>query len=103
MTSNESLALSLPLSVTEQLTVVVPSGSTSPIAAEQVGLGSGESSASVAPTTKAAVQPPVVSPSIGKSSGTVMVGGVLETTSTWKVTAGVPRIDWLSNVPSVFT
>jgi hypothetical protein len=44
-----------------------------------------------------------VSPSTWKSAGTVRTGGVLETTSTWNVTAGAPRSDWLSNVPGVFT
>ena len=44
------LALRPPPSVTEHATVVVPSGSTDPGAGEQLGVGSGSSSASVAET-----------------------------------------------------
>ena len=50
-----------PLSITEHVTLVVPSASTVPAAGMQVGVGSGSSSASVAPRpAQSAVQPPVV-------------------------------------------
>ncbi len=48
VTTNEPVATSPPESVTEQATVVVPSGSTEPTAGAHVGVGSGSSSASVA-------------------------------------------------------
>ena len=47
-TVKEPLAGRLPLSVTEQVTVVVPRGKTQPDTGEQAGVGSGLSSASIA-------------------------------------------------------
>jgi hypothetical protein len=51
VTLNEPVVVSPPESVTEQLTLVVPIANVAPEAGVQVGLGSGLSSASVAPTT----------------------------------------------------
>ena len=77
LTTNDFVSPSPPLSVTEQVTVVEPSGNVAPELQSQLGTGSGSSSRSVAETTKETVAPAgaVASSTIGPA-GTVRVGAV---------------------------
>jgi len=78
VTVKDPLADNPPESVTEQLTVVVPTGKSDPDDGEQVGVGSGLSSTSVAVTLKVTILPPRVFPSSGPIlPGRLRVGGVL--------------------------
>ena len=90
VTTNEPVVVRPAESVTEQATVVWPSENVVPDAGVQVGVGSGLSSTSLAPTTYRTVAPAALVASTVIGPGSDSDGGAFTTTSTMKLIAVVP-------------
>src|SRR5262245_29767407 len=92
VTTKEPVVVRPTESVTEQATVVGPIESSAPSVGVQVGLGSGSSSTSDAPTVYRTVAPAALVASAVIGPGRDSVGGEFTTTSTRKLIAVVPVI-----------
>src|SRR4029079_10199360 len=90
VTTNEPVVVRFAESVTEQATVVWPKENVVPDAGVQVGVGSGSSSTSLAPTTYSTVAPAALFASTVIGPGSDSEGGAFTTTSTMKLIAVVP-------------